>query len=158
MNVAYGKVCETDAFAPMLKDFICISGENGVNGKMILSFDFVKDGFVVRQDKKRFEEYKLMEENAGEKVPEDFTGFEIAGDDGIYYPAEFEFDKSDCSKIILSSTKVENPVMARYAWFNYGPVTVFEKNGFPLVPFRTCQKDSDGQNDSHAEIQQIMTV
>ena len=158
MNVAYNKVCETDAFAPMLKDYICVSGENGVNGRMILSFNFVKDGFVVRQDKKRFEEYKMMEENAGEKVPEDFTGFEIAGENGIYYPAEFEFDKSDCSKIILSSKMVENPVMARYAWFNYGPVTIFEKNGLPLVPFRTCQKDSDGQNDSHAEIQQIMTV
>ena len=158
MNVAYNLIEETDAFAPKLKEALCVSGENGTCGKVILTFDFVKDGFEVREDKKRLEELRQMEEIAGEKLAEDFTGFEIAGEDGMYYPAEFEFDKSDCSKIILSSKKVENPVNARYAWFNYGPVTIFEKNGLPLVPFRTCKKDSEEQNDSHAEIQQIMTV
>ena len=157
MNVAYNLIEETDAFAPKLKEALCVSGENGTCGKVILTFDFVKDGFEVREDKKRLEELRQMEEIAGEKLAEDFTGFEIAGDDGIFYPAEFEFDKCDCSKIILSSKKVENPVNARYAWFNYGPVTIFEKNGMPLAPFTTC-KMNDATESSHAEIQQIMTV
>ena len=157
MNVAYNLMEETDAFAPKLKEALCVSGENGACGKVILTFDFVKDGFEVREDKKRLEELRQMEEIAGEKLAEDFTGFEIAGEDGMYYPAEFEFDKCDCSKIILSSKKVENPVNARYAWFNYGPVTIFEKNGLPLAPFRTC-KMNDAKESSHAEIQQIMTV
>jgi sialate O-acetylesterase len=157
MNVAYNLIEETDAFAPKLKDALSVSGENGACGKVVLTFDFVKDGFVVREDKKRLEELRQMEEIAGEKLAEDFTGFEIAGEDGMYYPAEFEFDKCDCSKIILSSKKVENPVNARYAWFNYGPVTIFEKNGLPLAPFRTC-KMNDAKESSHAEIQQIMTV
>ena len=157
MNVAYNLIEETDAFAPKLKEALCVSGENGTCGKVILTFDFVKDGFEVREDKKRLEELRQMEEIAGEKLAEDFTGFEIAGDDGIFYPAEFEFDKCDCSKIILSSKKVENPVNARYAWFNYGPVTIFEKNGMPLASFTTC-KMNDTKESSHAEIQQIMTV
>lgn len=157
LNVAYKMVKDDESFAPMLKNSLFYSGENEKNGFAVLSFDFVKNGFVVQEDKTRLEQLRLMEENAGQKLSEDFTGFEIAGADGIFYPANFEFDKTDCTKIILSSEKVKNPVAARYAWFNYGPVTIFEKNGLPLAPFTTC-KMNDAKESSHAEIQQVMTV
>ena len=92
-------------------------------------------------------------------VPEDFTGFEVAGTDGTWQPAEFAFGGMDGKQntIVLCSKKVPRPVAARYGWYNYGPVTVYGKNGLPLAPFRTDSFEKDGSTE-HAEIQQIMTV
>lgn len=125
--------------SPMLKDSIALNGSGDENGCMQLYFENCPDGFVVRQDEKRLEEYKKMEANQGNSVPEDFTGFEIAGDDKVFYPAEYAFCGTDGKQncIRLFSKKVKNPVFARYGWFNYGPVTVFGKNGLPLAPFST---------------------
>ena len=61
-------------------------------------------------------------------------GFEIAGADGVYYPAEAEI-KLPC--IVLSSSKVKSPSAARYKWINYAGVSLFGANGIPLPPFRT---------------------
>ena len=33
--------------------------------------------------------------------------------------------------------EIEEPVMARYLWTNYGEVTLFGANGLPVAPFRT---------------------
>ena len=99
-----------------------------------------------------------MEAIQGNTVPEDFTGFEIAGEDKVFYPAEFTFGKKDeLNTITLKSKKVTEPKFARYAWYNYGPVTLFGKNGLPVAPFRTSLTDSQSTTE-HAEIQQVMTV
>ena len=58
--------------------------------------------------------------------------------------------------IILKSEKVPEPVYARYAWYNYGPVSIFGKNGIPLAPFRTYSYINGEKSSGHAEIQQIM--
>lgn len=58
--------------------------------------------------------------------------FEIAGEDGIFYPAKVQIH--GCS-IALASEAVPLPVMARYAWVNYGIVRIFGENGLPLAPF-----------------------
>ena len=79
-----------------------------------------------------------MEANQGIAVGEDFTGFEVAGSDGVWYPAEFAFGGTDGRQntIVLCSKKVGRPVAARYGWYNYGPVTIYGKNGLPLCPFQ----------------------
>jgi len=59
--------------------------------------------------------------------------------------------------IVLCNKKVSRPVAARYGWYNYGPVTVYGKNGLPLCPFQAGKIKSEG-SDQHAKIQQIMTV
>ena len=58
--------------------------------------------------------------------------FEVAGEDGVYVPAETELDGD---KIRLTAKGVAHPVKARYAWVNYARVHVFGANGLPLAPF-----------------------
>ena len=61
-------------------------------------------------------------------------GFEVAGADGVYYPAKAVL-MPDC--IELTAEEVPAPQYARYAWTNFMEVTVFGRNGLPLAPFRT---------------------
>lgn len=154
MEKVYG-ADDKKSLSPMLSSSI------NIDGKIILTFANAESGFTLHDDTKELEEYKMMEKGQGNEVPEDFTGFEIAGEDCIYYPAKFAFGGRDgaLNQIILCSDKVKEPKFARYAWYNYGPVTVFSKEGLPLAPFRTSQKDSlEKAASEHAAIQQIMTV
>ena len=59
--------------------------------------------------------------------------FEIAGADGIYYPATAEFRES---YVRLTSPKVRIPVSMRYAWRNWCDVSLYGKNGIPVASFR----------------------
>ena len=155
---------EEKAFAPMLDSFLI------TQNKMILSFANAADGFELRSNastKQAMEYYCQMEARQGTPVDEStFTGFELAGSDGVFYPADFVFGKGEGASssslegkntITLTSSKVPSPVCARYGWYNYFPVTVYGKNGLPLAPFRTSQ-DNENKASEHAEIQQIMTV
>ena len=60
--------------------------------------------------------------------------FEIAGEDGVYVPANAELDRN---RIHLTAEGVAHPVKARYAWVNYAKVHVFSEHGphLPLAPF-----------------------
>lgn len=60
------------------------------------------------------------------------TLFEIAGEDGVYVPAQAEVD--GCC-IHLHALDVPCPVKARYAWVNWAQVSVFGVSGLPLAPF-----------------------
>lgn len=154
LYTAYGQKTAQEVLSPMYKSAITC-------GNIItLQFENASTGFTVKADDEALKNYKYMEELQGNTFPEDFTGFEVAGADGVYYPAQFAFGGNDSAlnTISLHSPKVEQPVYARYAWYNYGPVTIFGKNGLPLSPFRTSQNDSQNQKVEHAEIQQIMTT
>ena len=106
--------------------------------KMLLLFDYAQDGFVVQPDEETLNHYIELEKSQGNTVSRDFTGFELAGADGVFYPAKFECGAQGIpNAIALYSQKVARPVFARYAWYNYGPITIFGKNGLPLSPFRT---------------------
>lgn len=148
----YKKLPSENVLSPILKDYF------SKDGKITLVFDNADNGFSIHDDSQTLENYKKLEKIQGNDVPSDFTGFEVAGIDGVYYPAKFAFGGTDShlNTIILCSSKVPQPVFARYAWYNYGPSTVFGKNGLPLSPFRTSQNDGATANQ-HAEIQQIMT-
>ena len=124
------------AAAPIFKDALFIH-KNKEPGSALLYFENAEEGFEIREDKSRLAEYKEMEENKHTPVPENFTGFELSGADKIFYPAEFELSKTDSQKniIILHSKEVTAPCYARYGWYNYGPVTIYGKNGLPLCPF-----------------------
>ena len=166
-KVALCKVYELsspeNAFAPLLNSFLI------TQNKIILSFTNAADGFELRSNastKQAMEYYCQMEARQGTPVDEKtFTGFELAGSDGVFYPADFVFGKGEGASsslegkntITLTSSKVPSPVYARYGWYNYFPVTVYEKNGLPLAPFRTSPNDTQAVSE-HAEIQQIMTV
>lgn len=64
------------------------------------------------------------------------NGFEIAGEDRIFYPAFAEIETKTC-RLAVSSDKVPHPVAVRYAYKNYAEASVFSVYGLPLVAFRT---------------------
>ena len=64
-------------------------------------------------------------------------GFEIAGEDQVFYFAKAEIFGN---KILVYCEKVKNPVAVHYGWMgDAGECNVANKEGFPLVPFRTDQ-------------------
>ena len=62
-------------------------------------------------------------------------GFELAGKDKKFYPAEAEVVNNN--QIKLLTKKVAEPVSVRYAFRNYQPGNVKGLRGLPLYPFRT---------------------
>ena len=74
----------------------------------------------------------------GFKAEGEIKGFEIAGADKKYFPANAEIKDRE---IFVSSAEVSEPLYVRYCWTNYGDVTVFGVNGLPLAPFRTSTED-----------------
>ena len=73
------------------------------------------------------------------------SGFEIAGEDKVFYPAAATID---ANTVIVSSTAVPNPVAVRFGWADdAGMDNLFNKEGFPAAPFRT--DDWKGITDSN---------
>lgn len=66
-------------------------------------------------------------------------GFEIAGKDKIFYPANAEIVMR--KKVFVQSDKVPNPVAVRYAWYNWVVGTLFDTNLLPASSFRTDKWD-----------------
>ncbi len=62
------------------------------------------------------------------------TGFEIAGSDKIYYPADPQIKKST---LVLTSNNVKRPMYARYAWDDIGAAVLFNAAGLPASSFCT---------------------
>lgn len=63
-------------------------------------------------------------------------GFEIAGKDKVFYPANAEIE-TETTRLAVSSDKVAHPVAVRYAYKNYPQASVYSIYGIPLAPFRT---------------------
>ena len=64
------------------------------------------------------------------------TGFEAAGRDGKYYPAQAKIDGEN---IVVTSASVAEPVSVRYGWANSPKCNLFNSEGLPASPFRTSQ-------------------
>ncbi len=64
-------------------------------------------------------------------------GFEIAGADKQFYPAEARIEGQT---VVVSSPSVSKPKAVRYAWADDpGKSNLFNADGFPAAPFRTDQ-------------------
>ncbi|MCB1277555.1 sialate O-acetylesterase [Prosthecobacter sp.] len=63
----------------------------------------------------------------------DLTGFEVAGADGQWQPADA---KIDGEKVIVSSKAVPEPKNVRYAWKDNPTASLFNGAGIPASPFR----------------------
>ena len=87
-------------------------------------------------------DYMLLNLTAG-FGPED-SGFEVAGEDGEFYPAEATVD-FDGKTVLLSCPLVEYPSKVRYAFFSYGPTPLHAQNGLTATPFQVrIDKDLGG--------------
>ena len=70
----------------------------------------------------------------GEKA----AGFELAGEDGDFKPADAVIEGE---KVVLTSAEVREPKFASYCWTNYGEVNVYNDAGIPLAPFNTKEEN-----------------
>lgn len=62
------------------------------------------------------------------------AGFAIAGQDRKFVWAEARIEGE---QVVVSSPAVKEPVAVRYAWANHPVISLFNKQGLPLAPFRT---------------------
>ena len=62
------------------------------------------------------------------------TGFEVAGSDGVFAPAEA---KIVGDTIVLNSLVVAKPSMARYGWSNSPECHLYNRAGLPASPFQS---------------------
>ena len=87
-------------------------GHEIMENSILISFDHVGDGLILKG----------------------LSGFEIAGSDMEFVPAEVSINKN---KIELTSTSISSPVYARYGWKDYIKGTLFNSEGLPASSFST---------------------
>lgn len=66
----------------------------------------------------------------------ELVGFEIAGDDKVFYPAKAILQR-DPTKVVLTCDKVQSPVAVRYCFKNYSYGNLYNNSGIAAYPFRT---------------------
>jgi len=71
-------------------------------------------------------------------------GFEIAGEDRVFYPANAIF-KGVSRQVFVESKRVPNPVAVRYAWRNWMVGTLLDANLLPSSSFRTDRWNNASQ-------------
>ena len=64
-----------------------------------------------------------------------YEGFEITGQDKVYYPAHAQYIHN--SIFLLTSPNVAHPVAVRYCYHNFQLGNVKNQAGLPLLPFKT---------------------
>ncbi len=75
------------------------------------------------------------------------SGFEIAGADSIFYPAKAIIKDNT---VILTSEKVPNPLVANFGWVGDATAcNLYNKEGFPAVPFRTADWKTVTKNEKY---------
>jgi sialate O-acetylesterase len=70
---------------------------------------------------------------------EELSGFEIAGEDRVFYPASAKIVNRN--EVLVESEKVTSPVAVRYAWSNWIMGTLYDTNLLPASSFRTDDWD-----------------
>jgi len=63
------------------------------------------------------------------------THFEIAGDDGIYFPAEAKINQDNT--IEVKAEQVKKPASLRFAWSNTATPNLFNGAGLPASCFKS---------------------
>ena len=67
---------------------------------------------------------------------EDIVGFEVAGADGQFVPAQARLNESNKS-VIVSAAEVTAPTAVRYCFKSFQPGNLKNARGLPVVPFRS---------------------
>lgn len=70
---------------------------------------------------------------------DELNGFEVAGDDRVFYPAQAKITGG--RNVFIKSEKVSNPVAVRYAWRNWIEGTLYDTSLLPASSFRTDNWD-----------------
>ncbi|MDR0962346.1 MAG: sialate O-acetylesterase [Mediterranea sp.] len=67
----------------------------------------------------------------------DLQGFEVAGADRRFYPADSVFIRWEVNLVEVQSARVPKPVAVRYCFKDFQVGTLIGGNELPLIPFRT---------------------
>lgn len=67
----------------------------------------------------------------------DIEGFEVAGADKVFHPADSVWLHWQTNEMVVSSKDVPVPVAVRYGWRDFLPGNLHGGNYLPLIPFRT---------------------
>ena len=67
----------------------------------------------------------------------DIRGFELAGEDRVFHPADSVWLHWQTNELVVSSKQVAEPVAVRYGFRDFLPGTLIGGNDLPAVPFRT---------------------
>lgn len=67
----------------------------------------------------------------------DIQGFEVAGEDRVFYPSEETSLRWQTNQVLVRSTKVPKPVAVRYCFRDFQIGTLYGGNELPCFPFRT---------------------
>ena len=85
------------------------------NNQIIVSFDSIETGLIANNNI--------------------VNGFEIAGENQIFYPAKAFIQEN---KVVVFNNEVPNPTAVRYGWIgDASACNLFNKENFPAVPFRS---------------------
>ena len=100
------------------------TNNNLVNGPLFKDFKVEKNKAIVSFDYADGLYFKNKTSNQ----------FEVAGADGIFYPAEASIKNN---QVLLTSKKVSNPAKVRFAWGNTVQSDLFNKANLPASCFIT---------------------
>jgi len=113
-NIALAETYKQNIPAPVYKNPI-YKKMDASKGKINLYFDNAPNAFMVK----------------GIGAPSEFL---IAGSDQNFLPAEVKLEKN---KIVVYNKQITTPVAVRFSFSNTGMSNVFNKEGLPVIPFRT---------------------
>ena len=84
-----------------------------VNDKVLITFKHAENGF---------------------NRTSNITGFEIAGEDGVFVPAEARLNRM---KVEVFNEDIKNPTAVRYCFRNFQIGNLANTRELPVIPFRT---------------------
>jgi sialate O-acetylesterase len=71
-------------------------------------------------------------------LSKDVDGFELAGEDGVFYPAKAIVMWNNPRQVLVyKCPQVQKPVAVRYGMKNWSEATLFNSSGIPVSPFRS---------------------
>ena len=108
-----------------------------VNGdNIVIRFDSILKGLESREIRmnldKGFE--PGADPNAFVAPADQLLGFTICGEDRVFHDAKAVINGNS---VIVRSDKVPDPIAVRYAWRTFALANLFDKTGWPVLPFRT---------------------
>ncbi len=98
------------------------------------NFDLIANGPLYKSHVRKGSRIEVSFDYVADGLVSDgpLTGFEIAGNDGVFYPAKALITDD---KIIVFSKKVMSPAHVRYGWKNWFVGTLFNSEGLPASSF-----------------------
>jgi sialate O-acetylesterase len=98
--------------------------------------DLVHSGPIFRQAAREGSSLRVWFDHTGSGLTSrgPLAGFEVAGPDGKWKPAEARIDGAS---ILVSSRNVPLPIAARYGWAPDPKAVLFNAEGLPASPFRS---------------------